>query len=384
MRIHTKTSGAIRLALLAFSASNIFLFTGCNRETPVSPVPQAQEGEQTEQAILQELRQIESDVHNRLAKPGNIVELPAGSEDGLAAAIAAAGPGGVVLVKSGLHRESGTVTITHAVGIVGEAGAILEVDTQPLPPASAIDPALHILNARAALIWGLEIRPKQSIGGAAILAENSLHVVIANNSIYDHQFSVMLEQADRAVIWRNTVSATTAWQVSFFEVHGIVVINGDDARIVENNVSNAFFGVWACDRDGVALRNTMQANFVGLILCNVPQQAFPLPGGNLAGSETSATGWLVRGNQARGNFDAGYLVIDNANRNLLAHNDASGNGTYDIELTGDSFRFGFLTPKSFENKVVAGRFQNLKIKDCGENNTVIGGQLVDNSQDPCN
>ena len=46
--------------------------------------------------------------------------------------------------------------------------------------------------------------------------------------------------------------------------------------------------------------------------------------------------------------------------------------------------FGFLTPKSFENKVMAGEFQDIRIKDCGQNNVVIGGQLVDNSQDPCN
>ena len=39
------------------------------------------------------------------------VALPAGSIDGLAAAIASAGPGGTVILKSGLHTESGTVTV---------------------------------------------------------------------------------------------------------------------------------------------------------------------------------------------------------------------------------------------------------------------------------
>jgi len=115
----------------------------------------------------------------------------------------------------------------------------------------------------------------------------------------------------------------------------------------------------------------------------VPLNAFPLPGGELAGSDASAIQWRVIGNNASGNFDAGYLVIDGANNNRLADNDALSNGTYDIELAGDSFRFGFLTPKSFENSVIAGAFPNLKIKNCGENNTVVGGNLVDNSQDPC-
>ncbi len=53
------------------------------------------------------------------------------------------------------------------------------------------------------------------------------------------------------------------------------------------------------------------------------------------------------------------------------------------ELAGDSYRFESFTPKSFDNKVVAGWFQNIIIKNCGENNTVIGGQLVDSTQDPC-
>src|SRR5688572_18640721 len=47
------------------------------------------------------------------AVTGVTVTLPAGSVDGLAAAIAAAGPGGRVLVKSGAHTESGPVVIPH-------------------------------------------------------------------------------------------------------------------------------------------------------------------------------------------------------------------------------------------------------------------------------
>ena len=83
------------------------------------------------------------------------------------------------------------------------------------------------------------------------------------------------------------------------------------------------------------------------------------------------------------NFNVGYLVIDGANNNLLLNNDASGNVSYDIELTGDSERFSFFTPFSFENKVVAGKFQSISIKDCGVDNTVKGGMQVDTSVDLC-
>ena len=70
--------------------------------------------------------------------------------------------------------------------------------------------------------------------------------------------------------------------------------------------------------------------------------------------------------------------------NLLQANSASNNALYDIELTGDSYRFGFLTPRSHDNTVKAAPFGNLKIKNCGDNNVVMGGQLVDNTADPCN
>jgi hypothetical protein len=68
---------------------------------------------------------------------------------------------------------------------------------------------------------------------------------------------------------------------------------------------------------------------------------------------------------------------------MLVENAGSGNGTYDIELTGDSFRFGFLTPASFRNTVRAGSESTLLIKDCGNDNTVIRGNQVDVGGDPC-
>jgi len=361
------------------------LLAGCMREQPAAPEAQQQKSiyDQEDLAVIRDIEQLDREAEGVLAKSAAVVELPDGSVDALAAAIAAAGPGGVVRVLSGEHRESGTVTITHAVKILGEAGANLVFDSKPTTVAGAIDPALHILNAPEVMIFRVKIRAQEDIGGTGILIEDSPRAMIGRNEIIDYQFSIMLEDGDHARIWKNTISATPAWLTTFFAVHGVVVINGNKVRMVENDVSNAFFGVWACDREGRFFENNLHGNFIGLILCKVPQNAFPLPGGELAGSDTSAIEWRVKGNQATGNFNDGYLVIDGANNNLLSGNAASGNAAYDIELSGDSFRFGFLTPKSFENTVITGQFSNLKIKNCGENNTVVGGQLVDNSLDPC-
>jgi nitrous oxidase accessory protein NosD len=372
------------IALLALFIFGAILFVGCANDEPTAPALVVPDEAQS-MAELEQLLAKHNGGAAELAKKGKTVELPGGSNDALAAAIAAAGKNGTVKVKAGSHTESQTVTITQRVKIIGESGAVFEFDTQPLPPASEVEPGLHIKNADDVVIWGVEIRPKSSVGGTAILVEDSEDAIIGRNTIRDHQFSVMLEGGDEAEIYKNTMLASTGWQTGNPpEVHGIVVINGKKVEIEKNDISNAFFGVWACDEKGEAERNTFHGNFIGLILCKVPANAFPLPGGKLAGSALSAVAWKIEDNHSTGNFNAGYLVIDGANNNRLKNNNASNNGTYDIELAGDSFRFGFLTPKSFDNKVVAGKYKNILIKDCGENNKVVGGQLVDNSVDLCN
>ena len=76
-----------------------------------------------------------------------------------------------------------------------------------------------------------------------------------------------------------------------------------------------------------------------------------------------------------------YLVIDGANNNLLENNDGGNNAAYDYELTGDTYRFGFLTPFAYDNTLYAKPGQT--VKNCGVNNTVIGGVLVDTAVDVC-
>jgi nitrous oxidase accessory protein NosD len=223
------------------------LLAGCMHEQPAAPVPEALQQksiyDQEDLAVIRAIEQLDREAEGVLAKSAAVVELPDGSVDALAAAIAAAGPGGVVRVLSGEHRESGTVTITHAVKILGEAGANLVFDSKPTTVAGAIDPALHILNAPEVMIHRLKIRAQEDVGGTGILIEDSPHAMIGRNEIIDYQFSIMLEDGDHARIWKNTISATPAWLTTFFAVHGVVVINGNKVRMVGNDVTNAFFGV---------------------------------------------------------------------------------------------------------------------------------------------
>lgn len=356
------------------------LFVGCSEEAPVEPgVPSAEPARDDVLAeTLETIAHLEKDYAELLDAEGRagIEVVPGGSVDALEAAVNAAGPNGIVLVQPGLHAESGTVTIAHRVAIVGMPGAVLQVDTQSAPPAAQLEPALWVYGATGSTILGLEIVPAAPLGGTGVLVENSERVVVGRNTIRDHQLGVVLEQADRATVWGNTIEIGAGGD------HGITVINAERARIIGNDVSGAFFGIWACDLNGRLLLNDTHGNFIGVILCRVPANAYPLPSGALAGAEFPCGDWVVRNNTSSNNLDAGYMVIDGANNNFLSDNAGSGNGTYDVELVGDSLRFGFLTPTSFENTAIIDD-PAMVVKDCGLDNTVIGGTQVDINQDPC-
>ncbi len=315
------------------------------------------------------------------------VLLPAGSVDGLAGAIAAAGPNGTVIVQSGTHYLNSTVEITHRVTIKGQPGAVIIADVPALLTANAVlEPAFYINGGAKTVIEGLDIRAASDPAGTAVLVYNANQVTIRNNSFTNFQFTILVEQSNQATITDNIVTATFTWAtVSFYAVHGIVIINGKNAQVRDNTVSQAIFGIWACDLDGIATGNTMFANVLGLILCAVPPGSFPLPNGTFAGSANPAGKWTVTNNNSHSNFETGYVVIDGANNCTLSNNSASNNAAYDIELTGDTWRFGFLAPASYNNQVnVGGANSAMTVKDCGNNNSVNGGTQVDTNADPCN
>jgi parallel beta-helix repeat protein len=308
------------------------------------------------------------------ASLGTTVSLRKGSVDGLAAAIAAAGSGGTVVVQSGTHYESGPVEVVIPVTILGKQGAVIQSVTTPDPAYVTVEAALHVKGASGTVLKGLELRPSEpNSGNTAIVIENANNVQIAGNTIAGYQGGVLVQNADRVSITGNTISAS---------VMGIVNINGNDARITDNHVADAVFGfgIWACDLNGRASGNVVSNSFIGIIACKVPFGGFVI-GGNPVGSTNSGAGWTIQGNFASGN-QWGYLVIDGANQNTLTNNAASGNAVYDMELTGDTYRFGFLTPMSFNNVVDAGPHP-ITIKDCGLNNEVTGGIAIDVTADPC-
>jgi hypothetical protein len=316
-------------------------------------------------------------------------EIPAGSTNALAQAINSACEGGVIYLKSGLHTENIALTITKSVKIIGETGAILKVKTQlslndTTTGATATKPFLHVLNAPRTLIQDLDIQVVDTEGSGAVLFENSHESAVMRCKFTKFQFAISVEKSDRMVIMGNNIVGTNAWQTNpRVSAFGITIINGTSAYVADNQSNTHTFGIWACDKWGTCERNTTMGNYEGIILCNVPM-VLKLPSGRITGSLTPGKLWKTRNNKSTDNFGVGIIVIDGANENIVENNELARNGEYDIELTTDTYRFGFLTPLAYNNTVNAGNYPNIRIKDCGRNNRITGGIRINTTTDPCN
>lgn len=356
-----------RLIPLLLLLAAVFTFQNCSKDTESTPA-----FDESTQLTAQER--------------ASTVVVPAGSNNALAAAIAAAGNNGTVRLAAGNHTEAGTVTIPYRIKLIGDEGAVLISSTDPLTATNfQMETAIHVFGAANTIIDNIDFQVAGGgTGGTAVVVENSANVTVKNCSMNNIQFGILVEQSNNINITNNTIVTSTAWQTEDIPVaHGVVVINGKNARIEGNEVSNALFGVWCCDENGIYKQNNTHDNFIGLILCKVPEDGLLMPDGHPVGAALSGTNWKCKNNVSMNNFTVGYLVIDGAKDNLLENNEGGGNGTYDIELTGDSYRFGFLTPTSVHNTAKAGAFPTVTIKDCGVNNTVIGGIKIDINADPC-
>ena len=367
--------------ILAVPIAATMLF-GCSRQMPLSP--NTNDASSIAPIDLSELHRIE---RRPLAGNGaKVVEVPAGSNNALAAALVAAGTNGTVLLKSGLHTESGTVEIKNTVTLAGEVGAVLQSDTHPsIGTDDPLQPALWVHGPGNVVIHDIEMRPAGAIGGTGILLQNADNASVYACSIHDVQFGVVAEKANSAKVWSSRIAISTAWLGgAISEAHGIIIINGTNAVIANNTVTGAIFGIWPCDAGGKVLANKASGSLEGILFCKVPAWSIELPDGSYTGAAQSTTRCIAQGNETSGNFADGILAIDDANNSRIVDNNSHDNGAYDVEMAGDSYRFGFLTPSSFNCTFTAGSYPNVKVKNCGRNNNVNGGVLVNNATDPCN
>ena len=375
----------MRVHSLFFLALSLLFWMSCSKDNPITTVSTLAENPVSsekfslpdlDEAALQKeaAKTPEQFLEEEILFRSPVVEVPANSQDALQDAIDRISPHGLIRVKAGQHFESAPIEITKPVKIIGEPGAELIIASD----VATLQPAIYVHDTRRVQIWGLDIHPEGEVGGMGILLHNAPFSFVRHNEIHQYAVGVAIEQSNGARVFNNTIVTALLWQTDLnIPGFGVVNINGDNSVIAFNEISHSSFGVWACDKSGSLYRNTAHHNLIGFILCKVPENGLPLPTG-LTGSENPATNWLAWKNNAYNNFDVGYLVIDGANHNILKGNRASNNVRVDYDLTMDTFRFGFLTPKSHNNTVYAADGQ--RVQDCGDDNEVIGGLLVD---DPC-
>lgn len=366
------------------------LISGCQKEALVQPAttPPSEETLTAQlaehEAILNaELAELEAELAGTARSQ---VVLPAGSVDGLAAAIAEAGPGGTVLVESGLHSESATVLIEHQVFIVGEEDAVLIFDTEPIEVLGFVEPALHFRNAARSLVRGVNFEVAGPVGGAAIVVEDSDRTVINRCSMEEFQFGVVIQNSDRVYAIRNTIAASSLWltQTTIVQSFGIVVVNGQRARVYSNTLSGGITGIWACDRRGYIVGNEFFGNLEGIILCKVPPEYnYVLPNGDLMAAEFSGEKWAVFYNDSHDNFDYGYQIIDGAVSNFLVQNTASNNVSGSYEFAGETTRFGLPNPSPTSANNIAWIANDDSYLDCGDDNQIVGGVALDNTGGNC-
>lgn len=329
-----------------------------------------------------EIQELETSV--RTAHARSEVVLPEGSVDGLAEAIAAAGPGGRVVVASGAHYESGTVVIPYKIHLVGEEDARLIFATRPLGVAGKIEPDLHVKDAPGTIIRNLEITPASPRGATAIMIENSDRSAVLRNKVVDHQVGVWVENSDRFYMISNDFPNGPQWREPTGESspRALMFNSGKGARIYSNKASGGVLGFWLCDEGGYFAGNEVSDNFIGVLLCKIPEQYnIILPNDEVAKAELSATKWAVFDNYAHDNLDVGYLAIDGAERNWLLKNRAENNANLDYDFAGATDRVGFPAPTSRNN--VGWIFNDDTVLDCGVDNRIVGGDEQDNTGDAC-
>ncbi len=372
-------SAAIAIVVFSCSKDKSVLTTTTN----LGPVDVQQVRQNIKKALLdiQKAQGVDMQVETRMA--AQFIVVPAGSNNALVQALQDADEGGIVYLRSGLHTETAGVVISKRVILIGETGAVLKIKSSVgLPDANGvvpINPAIHVLNAPQTAIQNIEIQPVDNDGGTAVLFENSPLSASMFNTFRQFQFSVVVEKSNQMTIMGNKVFGSTLWQTTPRVLFaGILVMNGKSAWIADNEVANSLQGIFMGDEYGSTVQNNVHNNFIGINLCDVIPNTVRLPNGQLTGTPIPTSNWKVRNNQSNNNLNTGYVVIGGANNNILEGNTSTGNGVLDYELAGDTRRLGVLQFASFNNRVTANATQ--KVKNCGNNNTVIGGII---SSDPC-
>ena len=292
-----------------------------------------------------------------LAKPGQLVVVPAGSTDALEDAIAEAGPDGTVLLESGAHSESSRVVVDIPVSIIGEEGAVLEV--------IKIGFGLHILDTEDVLVEGVSFFPPAGErGDVGILIQDSPHVIIRNNAFAGLETGIFVHGGDHVEIAGNVFTDIARW--------GFIHVNGAHARVTGNVMDGISNGMFLCSTKGQCYDNAISNTGVGILLCRFGDGWVVWPDGSSDGAAQPATQWHVANNKIE-HTAIGILPTDGAYRNLINNNEISSSADVDILLEGEFIdEDGVFYPAAIENTVTLGKYKNVTVWDFGIDNKING------------
>lgn len=365
------------LSLLLGAA--MLLFFACQKDTPpTAENPADPKLASIESRLAKALAEADALLNEQenIAEDRANVTLPAGSVNGLAAAIAAAGPGGKVTVACGDHYESGRVEITFPVKIVGQSGAVFHwSELEPADPEQVRqDPAIYVQNTSDVTIKGLEFRATSGGLRTCLLLENVPNAKIQNNEIYEFQMGIICVGVDNAKISKNYLDGPGTGL-------GIGIVSGESMLIADNEAFAFDFPIFPSGSYSDVVRNKTHQAFFGMVLCQLDVE---MPDGTNVEGPVSTNHFLFSKNESY-NSAWGIIVIDGAFDNVLFKNNAHNNSVYDIELCQETERFGPPALPTTSNSTVVsnGNLNGVLIKDCAPGSVIIGGTLVDTNADPC-
>ena len=374
---------SIYFSVLLVSVLTIF---GCTKEQGLQTTTNdggLTEPQRVQQIIRKDLLEARSvqglSLSELIPRTAQFIIVPAGSTDAIAAAISSAGAGGVVYLKAGTHTESLPITIRNSVIIIGEDGSTLKIKSPVNPPdsikADVLTPAFHVLNAPQTAFLNLTVDPLDSAGGSFVLFENSPQSALMYSKVNQFSYGAVVEGSDQMVIMGNHFISNNLWKTNAIRITlSILISNGKSNYIARNEVENFTAGIFVSDQYGSMIENNAHDNRFGLIVCGW-QLPLRLPQGNIAATKVAPESWKVLNNKiSNSSYDA--ILISATKWNVVQGNAITGSGIFDYDLTGDTHRFqgGRLSVASHDNTITASSGQT--IKDCGINNTVIGGTLL--------
>ena len=354
----------------------MLFFVGCDKDDALESETLSPVNQENLQTAQERVDLAEDELEIEISSPytGKTIFVPKGSINAIEKAVVEAGKKGKVILEAGVHYEFNTVKIRSSVLIEGKAGA--RVLTRNHDPAARISPAFHIRNTANVTMRNFSLAPRGPTANTAILVEESAKFVAQYLQVKNYGIGIMLAGANGAKIVNSTFEGLGKYS-------GIIALKGERVVLKGNDVSKYESGIQLSDYRGTAFQNKVYHNKQSGILFT-KANGFAIAGTPNLIARVAANGWVVTDNEIYQNTKDGFDLRNGAHQNYLVENLASENSRYDFNLRGKSLnpQSGSVEPTSYSNRVTT-TFREHRIKDCGDDNRIIGGTIVLDRWDPC-